>query len=176
MGWTTPSTKTTGMLITAAIWNEQVTDNMTWLGTSHDHNGGVGDGATLDLTTPGVIGIFDATCPTGWTRVSAFDNKFLYGEAAYGATGGNDAHAHASSHAVHTGPHVHAAGSLAPWFGNGTISLGAGGYNAALGAHKHTLSGNSGAMAAVSASTNLAADAGTSLPATISVIFCKKDA
>jgi hypothetical protein len=175
MGWTTPSTKTTGTLVTAAIWNEQVTANMTWLGTSHDHDGGAGDGATLNFATAGMIGIFDAACPAGWTRVSAFDDKFLYGGAAYGATGGSDTHTHASSHAVHTGAHVHAVGTLAPGAASpGGISLGAGGYNAATGTHTHALSGISGAMAVVSASTDLTAV--TKLPTYIAVVFCKKDA
>lgn len=42
----------------------------------------------------GMIAVFDASCPSGWTRVSAFDSKFLYGGAAYGATSGASTHSH----------------------------------------------------------------------------------
>jgi hypothetical protein len=31
MGWTSPSTRVTGELITAAIWNSDITDNLTYL-------------------------------------------------------------------------------------------------------------------------------------------------
>lgn len=34
------------------------------------------------------------SCPSGWTRVSAWDGKFLRGYASYGGTGGLDTHSH----------------------------------------------------------------------------------
>lgn len=37
----------------------------------------------------GLIAIFDAACPVGWTRVSAFDDLFLRGGSSYGTTGGD---------------------------------------------------------------------------------------
>lgn len=42
----------------------------------------------------GMIAVFDTDCPAGWTRVAAFDGLALRGAAAYGGTGGNDAHNH----------------------------------------------------------------------------------
>jgi hypothetical protein len=39
----------------------------------------------------GMTSMFDTSCPTGWTRVSALDGKFLAGGASYSATaGGSD--------------------------------------------------------------------------------------
>lgn len=42
----------------------------------------------------GGIAIFDTTCPSGWSRVSAFDGRALKGAASYGPTGGADKHSH----------------------------------------------------------------------------------
>ncbi len=36
----------------------------------------------------------DTTCPSGWTRASDLDGKFLYGSSTYGTTGGSNSHAH----------------------------------------------------------------------------------
>jgi len=103
MGWTAPATQTTNTHMTAAIWNEQVTANLAFLGTNHDHTGDVGDGATItSLLRSGTIGIFDAACPGGWTRVSAWDGKFLRGSAMYNASAGG-----AASHTHQTADHVH---------------------------------------------------------------------
>ena len=106
MAWTAPSTKTTGLLVTAAIWNEQVAANMTFLGASHDHSGHSGDGGTLTGGAPaGLILPSDVACPAGWTRFSALDNKMIRAFATYGGTGGADTH-------VHTGPsHTHGVAS-----------------------------------------------------------------
>lgn len=41
------------------------------------------------------IGIFKSSCPSGWTRLSAWDDKFLMGAGSYGSTGGSDQHNHA---------------------------------------------------------------------------------
>lgn len=40
------------------------------------------------------IGIFKNSCPSGWTRLSGWDNKFLMGASSYGSTGGDDVHMH----------------------------------------------------------------------------------
>ena len=37
------------------------------------------------------------TCPAGWTRNTSFDNKFAYGSATYGNTGGSADHNHTAS-------------------------------------------------------------------------------
>lgn len=177
MAWTAPSTKTTGTLVTAAIWNEQVTDNMTWLGTSHDHSGDTGDGGALSVVS-GLIGIFDAACPTGWTRVSAWDNKMLRGAAAYGATGGADTHTHSHTHTVpaHTHDQIYGAKdqvtSANLVVANSPSGLGMT-VTGGAGATAYQL--QSGAASGGSGNTGSDATAGSSLPAYISVVFCKKD-
>ena len=110
MAWIAPSTKTTGILVTAAIWNEQVTNNLAFLGTNHDHSGDAGDGGTLAGGAPsGLILPSDVACPAGWTRVSAWDNKFIRGSATYDAVGGGtDTHLHAGpSHGHGVASHSH---------------------------------------------------------------------
>lgn len=42
----------------------------------------------------GMIAAFDTACPSGWTRVAAFDGRVLRGAASYGGTGGGDTHLH----------------------------------------------------------------------------------
>jgi hypothetical protein len=137
MAWTVPATRTTGTLITAALWNAAVIDNIRFLGVTHNHSGDAGDGATLTLVPSGLIAMFDAACPSGWTRVSAWDSKMIRGASSYGGTGGSDAHTHtgpshthsvaahghtASSH-THAGPsHTHAQNS------SGAFSTGAGSF------------------------------------------------
>ena len=110
MAWTAPATQTTNTHMTAAIWNEQVTNNLAFLGTNHDHNGGAGDGVTItSVLRSGTIGLFDAACPSGWTRVSAWDGKFLRGSATYNAAAGGAAtHTHTTAAHVHTNAgHTH---------------------------------------------------------------------
>jgi hypothetical protein len=112
MTWTMPATYTTSTPITAGIWNEQIENDLAWLGASHDHNGHDGDGADLALIASGMIAIFKTTCPGGWTRVSAWDGKFLRGAPAYGNTGGSATHTHTTSDHIHTAPsHTHIAPS-----------------------------------------------------------------
>ena len=41
-----------------------------------------------------IIGIFDSSCPSGWVRVSAWDDKFVMGKSSYGTTGGAATHTH----------------------------------------------------------------------------------
>jgi hypothetical protein len=47
MAWTAPTQRSTGTLITAAIYNADIIDNITFLGVTHDHSGDSGDGGTL---------------------------------------------------------------------------------------------------------------------------------
>lgn len=46
------------------------------------------------LSWSGAIIMSEVDCPTGWTRLSAMDNKFPRGAAAAGTTGGADTHKH----------------------------------------------------------------------------------
>ncbi|MFH1423455.1 MAG: hypothetical protein ABIG29_00675 [Candidatus Nealsonbacteria bacterium] len=56
---------------------------------------GLGTWQTTGVGIPsGMIAMFDTSCPDGWTRFAALDNKFPYGGASYGATGGVSTHAH----------------------------------------------------------------------------------
>lgn len=175
MAWTTPSIKTTGTLITAAIWNEQITNNAIWLGTAHDHSGDAGDGGTVSGATPvsGMVGIFDTSCPSNWTRVTAFDNRLLYGASSYGATGGSDTHSHSESGHSHTGTHTHSVGTLGLSAGDTYIQIGAGGTTISSGSHTHTISGTSGTPT-ISAGT-ITINSGNTLPPYISVVFCERN-
>lgn len=177
MAWTAPSTKSTGTLVTAAIWNEQVTNNMTFLGTSHKHGGAAGDGGTLAVVT-GLIAIFDAACPTGWTRVSAWDSKMIRGAATYGTLGGADTHTHSHTHtqAAHTHNQVvsnkNQVASANLIVANDPLGLS---MTVTGGAGSTAYQLQSGAASGGGAATASNATAGSSLPAYISVIFCKKD-
>lgn len=42
----------------------------------------------------GALVMFNTTCPSGWTRFSALDNRTTRGAATYGGTGGSDVHTH----------------------------------------------------------------------------------
>ena len=55
----------------------------------------------------GMIAIFVAACPTGWTRVSAWDGKYLRGAASYGGAGGAATHDHTVSDHIHSFAHTH---------------------------------------------------------------------
>lgn len=177
MAWTAPATKSTGTLVTAAVWNEQVTNNMTWLGTSHDHNGGAGDGGALAVVS-GLIAIFDAACPTGWTRVSAWDGKVIRGASSYGATGGADTHTHSHVHtaAAHTHGQNYGAQNQTT-SANLIVATGSNGLAMTVtgGAGSTAYQMQSGAASGGGADTASDATAGSSLPAYISVVFCKKD-
>jgi len=95
MVWTNPTLRTTGDIVSVSVWNVDVIENLSFLGSQHDHNGDHGDGGTTALSVPsGLIAIFDTSCPAGWTRVSAFDNRFLQGSPSYGITGGATGHTH----------------------------------------------------------------------------------
>jgi len=177
MAWTAPSTKSTGVLVTAATWNEQVTNNLAWLGTSHDHNGGAGDGGALSVVS-GLIAIFDAACPTGWTRVSAWDSKMIRGAASYGATGGADTHTHSHVHTMTAHTHNQVAGVQdQSTSANLIVANDMGGLAMTVtgGAGSTAYQMQSGAASGGGANTAADATAGSSLPAYISVVFCKKD-
>ncbi len=177
MTWTAPVIPATGTLVTAAFWNQQITNNLTYLGNSHAHFGAAGDGATLIMLRDisGLIGMFDAACPSGWTRVSAFDGKFLVGSATYGTTGGSDSHSHtdATGHA-HSLAHTHEAGTFASWGLSPGAEQSYSGANTGTSIdHTHTASGASAAGTGGNSQVALASNDGK--PTYIEVIFCKKD-
>jgi hypothetical protein len=59
----------------------------------------------------GMIALFDAACPSTWTRFSALDNKFPRGGSSYAAGGGQDTHTHtvdpAAVSSATDGSHTH---------------------------------------------------------------------
>ena len=79
----------------------------------------------------GAIGVFDATVPTGWTRYSAQDGYYLYGENTPGTTAGSNTHTHTV-----TGTTGAAGGSTVQSRGGGTQ------VTSANGTHTHTISSN----------------------------------
>ncbi len=81
----------------------------------------------------GQAALFDASAPTGWTRLTALDSGFPRGAASYGATGGATTHTHSTASAGSTtaatetmtgggtggvGGHTHGSGSATT--GSGT--------------------------------------------------------
>lgn len=42
----------------------------------------------------GMVVMFTSSCPSGWTRFTALDNRFPRGAASYGATGGSNTLSH----------------------------------------------------------------------------------
>lgn len=59
---------------------------------------------------PGMIAMFDTNCPSGWTRLTALDGKFLVGGTSYNtAAGGSDSITLA---VVNLPSHTHGAGTL----------------------------------------------------------------
>jgi hypothetical protein len=94
--------------------------NATWQAT----------GAAVGAVPAGMIAMFDTSCPATWTRVSAWDNKFVRGGATYSAAGGgSDSHTHtvdpASTASSADGAHSHTVDPLAVT-------------SAAGGSHSHT--------------------------------------
>jgi hypothetical protein len=163
--------------MTAGVWNEQVTYNMAFLGNTHDHSGDAGDGSLYALLPQGIILIADAACPSGWTRVSAFDGLFVRGASSYGGTGGGGTHSHSHLHTVSSHGHDQMRGTqnqvidagtrvAAAAFANSVMSQSGGG-----GTAWEILSGFLGEAPALG--TNAAT--ATVTPAYINVIFCKKN-
>ncbi len=92
----------------------------------------------------------DTDCPSGWTRDSSFDGKFIYGSSSYGTTGGSDSHNHGGSISVTTGTPTSTVPPRDP---------GSGGSSAASSTHTHT--------------ALIPIDSTTVLPPYLTMIFCK---
>ena len=90
----------------------------------------------------------NASCPSGWTRLSALDSKFPRGNSTYGTTGGATTHPHSAS--VTTG---------GP---SSTYTWGDGGQSGANASHTHSGSPTSGPA--------------NNLPSYINTVFCTKSA
>lgn len=132
------------------------------------------------------IGIFNGACPSGWTRVSAFDGKVLRGAASYGGTGGADSHTHTGPSHTHTGPsHTHdqnySAGSYYTAGANPIVATDPNGMpmavNAGSGSAAYLMNAgvSAGGTGATGAGGTGATGSGSSWPPYIDVVFCSKD-
>lgn len=113
-----------------------------------------------------------ASCPTGYTRVSELDGKFIVGGATYNAAaGGSERHTHTAG--TYTGPnHTH---TYSGTTGGGSLT----GYHSsgpnpdALPWHTHSYSGTTDG-GGVGAITGISGEA-DSRPPFATIIFCRKD-
>lgn len=59
--WTVPDTADwiAGSVIRKTKFLQQLLQNIYWLGTAHDHNGGAGDGGTIPTADPKAIWFYE---------------------------------------------------------------------------------------------------------------------
>ena len=110
----------------------------------------------------------NSTCPAGYTRLSAYDGKFLVGSATPGSPGGSNTHTHGAG--SYAGPsHTHTGttgGELTIRGGHGQVD----GYEATQ-PHQHnftTAAGGVGAVTGASGSTD-------SRPEFLTILLCQKN-
>lgn len=115
-----------------------------------------------DALPIGAITLATAACPTGYTRVSALDGRYLVSDATYNAAaGGAASHSHANISHTHSMTLTTAAdGSL---ISNGTDSVSVG----QTSSHTHSISGTS-------TSTAVSVPSQTVDPTYATVILCKR--
>ena len=90
------------------------------------------------------------SCPTGWTRVSALDDRFPRGASSYGGTGGGSSHSHAQASCTTGG-------------GSGSTSIGNGSGQVFISPdHTHT-----GAQVDVDTASNV-------LPPYLEMVYCQR--
>ena len=135
--------------------------------------------ATGTAVPSGMIAIFDTSCPSGWTRVSAFDNRTLVGAVSYGTTGGAATHDHAVDLVTDSnGAHTHTGTTNTTELLLNTDFAQSGGLEFVTGisnaVHDHAFTtGSDGAH--THTITTGSVDAASSWPPYITVVFCKKD-
>lgn len=153
------------------------------------YNLATGEGVALP-TGGKMIAIFNQACPTGWTRVSALDDKFLRCAATYGGTGGSSgththtcsgvvAHTHTVSYTTASdGAHTHSYSYLGSGFSAliGTnpsdgIEVASATGSGGGGSHTHAIGGNTTSTGDASFSSG----AQSMLPEYIEVVLCSKD-
>ncbi len=139
-----------------------------WASSCDSNTNGYTDIADNGIPS-GMIAMFDSACPSGWTRVSALDNRFPMGATTYGTTGGAATHSHtvnpAATSTTTNGDHYHlqTGGSLLS--GPGPHYPAEQGFRTSTeGAHAHTVD---------IASTTSSSD--SNLPPYVTVIFCRKN-
>jgi hypothetical protein len=135
------------------------------------------------------IAMFNGSCPSGWSRVTALDNRFPMGSSSYGSTGGNSTHSHTyTQNAIHShasgtlatslsGAHRHAikyAGSSASGNKVAAISTAREWDDrgvAYAGAHTHTITGSTEAVGNSYGTT----EPSSSIPPYLTMTFCTPD-
>ncbi len=75
MAWTTPTSRSTGDLITAGIYNTDLVDNLTYL-------------KGQEVPTNLIAYISNATAPTGWSEYTAARGRAIVGLPASGTNAG----------------------------------------------------------------------------------------
>lgn len=139
-----------------------------------------------------MIAVFNVACPSGWTRVSAWDDKFIRGATTYGGTGGSSGtHTHEYSGIIeHThgagtlvtaaaGTHTHSYSRLSGSANGTTTSPSAfvilvntqNNTTGSGGSHSHSISGSTTSTGDASLDSATA----TMLPSYIEVVFCSRD-
>ncbi|OGZ23899.1 MAG: hypothetical protein A2896_03065 [Candidatus Nealsonbacteria bacterium RIFCSPLOWO2_01_FULL_43_32] len=114
----------------------------------------------------GMIAMFDTSCPAGWTRFAALDNKFPQGAATYGGTGGASTHTHGYTDKMlgtpgGAGPQISSSGSACGEYGSRIFTV------------EIIPGGGDGAPTCSSASRTTGS--GDNMPPYLNVIWCKKD-
>lgn len=105
-----------------------------------------------------MIGIFKTSCPAGWTRVTAYDDKIIRAMSSAGGTGGSLTHTHTITFPATT---LTNASSISVLSGAATPNK----FGINKSPHAHT----------VASTGSLTTTAGSSLPAYIAVVFCSTD-
>lgn len=143
-----------------------------------------------DGVPSGAIMLFDASCPTGYTRFSALDSRFPRGNSTYGATGGSDSHDHSfSDTSTASGSHSHTFSATTTTNGahthtmstSSSVQTGSGPSpvvsttTSSNGDHTHDVSGSTSSQTThthdVSGTTGLTGN----IPAYLNMIYCKKN-
>ncbi|MBI2885032.1 MAG: hypothetical protein HYY15_02540 [Candidatus Omnitrophica bacterium] len=107
----------------------------------------------------GMIAMFNAACPLGWTRLAALDGRFPLGGVTYGTTGGGASHTH---------------NFAAPTPGSNTASAPIGSASYPVAPYTYYSFAGPGAFGNT-ATTGLPTAASSELPPYLTVIWCRKD-
>lgn len=84
MAWTSPTTRTTGTLITASIWNTDVVDNLSYLKTSINANILLSSGMWASTTLPAGQGTVEmSTNKQNFKYISFADGAYSYCEVGF---------------------------------------------------------------------------------------------
>lgn len=123
-------------------------------------------GGVLNTVTVGVVILWTGTsCPTGFTRVTALDNRFLQANTTYNAAaGGASTHQHPShSHSTIHNVSITTSSAANPVAAHGTTP------NAEPASHNHSTTTVSFTSAAVQV------DVADNQPAFATLLLCQKD-